>query len=39
MLILYGYDLYTAALPLLTQWWQQGVASVRRLIKKMGAVA
>jgi len=39
MMIIYGYDLYTAALPLLTPWWQQGVASVRRLIRKMGAAA
>jgi len=35
MIIIYGYGLYAAALPLLTPWWQQGVASVR--IRKMGA--
>ena len=39
MIIIYGYDLCTAALPLLTPWWQQGISSVRRLIKKMGAAA
>jgi len=39
MIIIYGYGLYTAALPLLTPWWQQGVASVRRLIRKLGADA
>jgi len=37
MIIIYGYGLCAAALPLLTPWWQQGVASVRRLIRKMGA--
>jgi hypothetical protein len=37
MIIIYGYGLYAAAAPLLTPWWQQGVASVRRLMKKMGA--
>jgi hypothetical protein len=37
MIIIYGYGLYTAARPLLTPWWQQGVASVRRLIRKIGA--
>ena len=39
MIIIYGYDLYTTALPLLTPWWQQGISSVRRLIKKMGDAA
>jgi len=24
MIIIYGYGLYTVALPLLTPWWQQG---------------
>ena len=37
MIIIYGYGLYAAAAPLLTPWWQQGVASVWRLMKKMGA--
>ena len=37
MIIIYGYGLYTVARPLLTPGWQQGVSSVRRLIKKMGA--
>jgi hypothetical protein len=38
MIILYSFDLWTAVLPLLTQRWQQGVASVRRLLKKTGAL-
>jgi len=39
MIIIYGYGLYTVVLPLLTPWWQQGVDSVRRLIRKLGADA
>ena len=39
MIIIYGLGIWTAAQPLLTPWWQQGVASLRRLIKKMGAAA
>src|ERR1700759_3846679 len=39
MIIIYGYGLYTAARPLLTPWWQQGVNTVRRLIRKLGAAA
>ena len=34
MIIIYGYDLCTAALPLLTPWWQQGVARVTQLFKR-----
>jgi hypothetical protein len=39
MIIIFGYGLYAAALPLLTPWWQQGVASVRRFIRNLGAGA
>ena len=35
MIIIYGYGLYTAALPLLTPWWQQHLASLRRVLKKL----
>jgi hypothetical protein len=38
MIILYGIDLWTAMSPMLTPRWQQGVASLRRLIKKTGAL-
>ena len=37
MMILYGIDLWTAVSPLLTPWWQQGMASVKRLLRKSGA--
>jgi hypothetical protein len=39
MIIIYGYDLYTTTLPLLTPWWQQQVANVRRLLGRKGDVA
>jgi hypothetical protein len=39
MIIICGYGLYTVARPLLTPWWQQGVASVRRLLRKMGVAS
>jgi hypothetical protein len=38
MLILYGIDLWTAMSPLLTPRWQQGMASVKRLLRKSGAL-
>jgi hypothetical protein len=38
MIILYSLDFWTAMSPLLTPRWQQGVASVRRLLKKTGAL-
>ena len=38
MIILYGIDFWTTMSPLLTPRWQQGVASVRRLLKKTGAL-
>jgi hypothetical protein len=34
MIILYGLDLWTVVLPLLTPRWQQGMASLKRLLKK-----
>ena len=39
MMILYGFDLWTAMLPLLTPRWQQGMASLKRLLKKPGALS
>jgi hypothetical protein len=38
MIIIYGFGIWTAAMPLLTPWWQQGVASVRRILKRSGAL-
>jgi hypothetical protein len=38
MIIIYGFGIWTAAQPLLTPWWQQGVASVRRILKRSGAL-
>jgi hypothetical protein len=37
MMILYGLDLWTTMSPLLTPRWQQGMASLRRLLGKSGA--
>jgi hypothetical protein len=37
MIIIYGLGFWTAAQPLLTPWWQQGVASVKRILKRSGA--
>jgi hypothetical protein len=37
MIILYGLDLWTTMSPLLTPRWQQGLASLRRLLNKSGA--
>jgi hypothetical protein len=36
MMILYGFDLWTAMSPLLTPRWQQGMASLKRLGKNFG---
>jgi hypothetical protein len=37
MIILYGLDLWTTMSPLLTPRWQQGMASLKRLLSKSGA--
>ena len=37
MIILYGLDLWAILVPLLTPRWQQGMASLKRLLKKSGA--
>jgi len=37
MIILFGLDLWTAMSPLLTPRWQQGLASLKRLLDKSGA--
>jgi len=37
MIIIYGLDIWTVLAPLLTPWWQQGVTSVRRILKRVGA--
>jgi hypothetical protein len=39
MIILYGLDLWTVISPLLTPRWQQGMASLKRLLKKSGALS
>ena len=36
MMILYGLDLCTTMLPLLTPRWQQGVDSLKLLFRKSG---
>jgi len=38
MMILYGLDLWTVMSPLLTPRWQQGIASLKRLLRKSGAL-
>jgi hypothetical protein len=37
MMIIYGFDIWTSLVPLLTPWWQQGAASLRRMFKRSGA--
>jgi len=37
MIILYGLDLWTTMSPLLTPRWQQGMASLKRLLRNLGA--
>jgi hypothetical protein len=39
MIILFGLDLWRAMSPLLTPRWQQGMASLKRLLKKSGALS
>jgi len=39
MMILYGLDFWAAMSPLLTPRWQQGVASLKRLLRKSGALS
>lgn len=39
MIILYGLDLWTTMSPLLTPRWQQAVASLKRLLRKLGALS
>ena len=36
MIILYGLDLWAMMSPLLTPRWQQGMASLKRLVRRMG---
>jgi hypothetical protein len=38
MIILYGLDLWATMSPLLTPRWQQGMASLKRLLRKKGAL-
>jgi hypothetical protein len=38
MIILYGLDLWATVSPLLTPWWQQGVASLKRLLREKGVL-
>jgi hypothetical protein len=39
MMILYGLDLWTTMSPLLTPRWQQGMVSLKRLLRKSGALS
>jgi hypothetical protein len=39
MIIIYGLDLWATFSPLLTPRWQQAVASLKRLLRKSGALA
>jgi hypothetical protein len=39
MIIIYGLDLWVTMSPLLTPRWQQGVASLKRLLGKSGALS
>ena len=38
MIILYGLDLWAAMSPLLTPRWQQGVASLKRVLREKGVL-
>lgn len=38
MIILYGLDLWATVSPLLTPRWQQGVASLKRLLREKGVL-
>jgi hypothetical protein len=37
MIILYGVALWSMFVPLLTPWWQQQSASLKRVLKRLGA--
>jgi hypothetical protein len=37
MIILYGVGLWSMVEPLLTPWWQQHSASLKRVLRKLGA--
>ena len=39
MIILYGLDLWATMSPLLTPRWQQGVASLKRFLRKKGVLS
>jgi hypothetical protein len=39
MIIIYGLDLWVTMSPLLTPRWQQGVAGLKRLLGKSGALS
>jgi len=38
MIILYGLDLWATFSPLLTPRWQQGMANLKRLLRKKGVL-
>jgi hypothetical protein len=38
MIIIYGLDLWVTMSPLLTPRWQQGLANLKRLLRKPGAI-
>jgi hypothetical protein len=38
MIILYGLDILATFSPLLTPRWQQGMASLKRLLRKQGVL-
>jgi len=38
MMLLYGLDLWVTMYPLLTPRWQQGMTSLKRLLRKSGAL-
>jgi hypothetical protein len=38
MIILYGVGLWSMVVPLLTPWWQQQSASLKRVLRKLGAL-
>jgi len=39
MMIIYGLDFWMTVSPLLTPQWQQGMASLKRLLRKTGALS
>jgi hypothetical protein len=39
MMIVYGLDFWMTVSPLLTPRWQQGMASLKRLLRKTGALS